>query len=140
MLHLSNFTRRQKCSVLGKVETRYDMIYTMSVNACDPFILISKLRSHMSSKQRKNWDINVSSMEGRFRTDKGPQHPHTNMAKAALNMMTHTSSRDYAFNNIFMNATDTGWVTNENLLWLQKKNRERGIHPLLDEIDSAAHV
>ena len=34
-------------------------------------------------------------MEGQFsRGYKGPGHPHTNMAKAALNMLTRTSAQE----------------------------------------------
>jgi len=59
--------------------------------------------------------INVSSMEGVFYRDyKSCFHPHTNMAKASLNMITRTCAQDFAKQNIFMNSVDTGWVTNEN--------------------------
>lgn len=37
-------------------------------------------------------------------------HPHTNAAKAALNMMTRTSAQDYVDSMIFMTAVDTGWI------------------------------
>ncbi len=52
--------------------------------------------------------VNVSSMEGKFYRRKLATHPHTNMAKAALNMMTRTSAADYQKNNIYMTAVDTG--------------------------------
>lgn len=52
--------------------------------------------------------INVSAMEGKFARAKTPAHPHTNMAKAALNMQTRTAAQDYAEELIFMNAVDTG--------------------------------
>lgn len=51
--------------------------------------------------------INVSAMEGKFNRSKTPNHPQTNMAKAALNMMTRTSAQDYAEDLIFMNCADT---------------------------------
>ena len=41
--------------------------------------------------------VNVSAMEGKFYRYKTPNHPHTNMAKAALNMMTRTSASDYKY-------------------------------------------
>ena len=40
--------------------------------------------------------VNVSAMEGKFYRYKTANHPHTNMAKAALNMMTATAAADYA--------------------------------------------
>ena len=60
--------------------------------------------------------VNVSAMEGKFYRYKTPEHPHTNMAKAALNMMTRTSAADYAASRIYMNAVDTGWINDENPL------------------------
>jgi NAD(P)-dependent dehydrogenase (short-subunit alcohol dehydrogenase family) len=38
--------------------------------------------------------VNVSAMEGKFYRYKTPNHPHTNMGKAALNMLTRTSAAD----------------------------------------------
>jgi NAD(P)-dependent dehydrogenase (short-subunit alcohol dehydrogenase family) len=63
------------------------------------------------SKQRLDkYVVNVSSMEGKFtRPHKDHRHPHTNMAKAALNMMTCTMAADYARDNIYINSVDTGW-------------------------------
>ena len=59
--------------------------------------------------------MNVSAVEGQFyRRFKTTRHPHTNMAKAALNMMTRTSAADYHADGIHMNAVDTGWVSDED--------------------------
>jgi NAD(P)-dependent dehydrogenase (short-subunit alcohol dehydrogenase family) len=86
--------------------------------------------------------VNVSAMEGqfyrRFKTDK---HPHTNMAKAALNMLTRTSAADYVRDGIYMNAVDTGWVTDEDPMTIAKmKTSVHGFHPPLDIVDGAARV
>jgi NAD(P)-dependent dehydrogenase (short-subunit alcohol dehydrogenase family) len=51
-------------------------------------------------------------MEGVFnRPNKQSSHPHTNMAKASLNMITRTSAQQFINDNIYMNSVDTGWVT-----------------------------
>jgi NAD(P)-dependent dehydrogenase (short-subunit alcohol dehydrogenase family) len=81
-------------------------------------------------------------MEGqfyrRFKTDK---HPHTNMAKAALNMMTRTAAVDYARDGIFMNSVDTGWVTDEDPFHIaRRKTEECGFQPPLDIVDGAARI
>jgi NAD(P)-dependent dehydrogenase (short-subunit alcohol dehydrogenase family) len=81
-------------------------------------------------------------MEGqfyrRFKTDK---HPHTNMAKAALNMMTRTCAADYVRDGIHMNSVDTGWVTDEDPLQIaRRKTEENGFHPPLDIVDGAARI
>ncbi len=83
--------------------------------------------------------VNVSAMEGQFsRYTKTDKHPHTNMAKAALNMLTFTSAPDYAEHGIFMNAVDTGWVTDEDPLHhAQRKQREADFQPPLDIVDGA---
>ncbi|HUR44389.1 MAG TPA: hypothetical protein VMZ27_00840, partial [Candidatus Saccharimonadales bacterium] len=69
------------------------------------------------------------------------RHPHTNMAKAALNMMTRTSAADYHADGIHMNSVDTGWVTDEDPAQIAvRKTKEHGFHPPLDILDGAARI
>lgn len=86
--------------------------------------------------------VNVSAMEGKFlRFKKSARHPHTNMAKAALNMLTHTAAGDLAKYGIFMNAVDTGWVTDEDPAVLASyKQQHHDFQPPLDIVDGAARV
>jgi NAD(P)-dependent dehydrogenase (short-subunit alcohol dehydrogenase family) len=81
-------------------------------------------------------------MEGQFyRRWKTDKHPHTNMAKAALNMMTRTSAIDYVRDGIHMNSVDTGWVTDEDPVHhAARKQRDHGFHPPLDIVDGAARI
>ncbi len=127
---------------LGEIETP-EMVEVQLVNAVAPFVLCNKL-SHIMRKENtgKKHIINVSAMEGKFhRFHKEDRHPHTNMAKAALNMMTHTSASDFAKDGIFMNAVDTGWVTDEDPAELSKKKQEEhDFQPPLDIVDGAARV
>ena len=107
------------------------------VNVVAPFLFDTKLKYLMEKKNPKmhpRFIVNVSAMEGVFyRTNKMPMHPHTNMCKAALNMMTRSSGSHYATSHIYMTAVDTGWVTDENPFLEQKTTF---ISPL-DEIDGA---
>ena len=90
---------------------------------------------------REKFIVNVSAMEGRFsKKNKNPFHPHTNMAKAALNMMTRTIAKDYRRYGIYVNSVDTGWITDENPYLIAKKNAENGFIPPLTVIDGAARV
>lgn len=120
-----------------------ELLEVQLVNSIAPFVLNAKLRALMTRERTFDKHIvNVSAMEGqfyrRFKTDK---HPHTNMAKAALNMMTRTSAPDYARDGIFMNSVDTGWVTDEDALEIaERKTRESGFHPPLDIVDGAARI
>ena len=85
--------------------------------------------------------VNVSAMEGKFYRFKGPEHPHTNMAKAALNMMTRTSAQDFVKSRIFMNSVDTGWINDENPLEKAAALAQNyDFQTPLDEIDAAARV
>jgi NAD(P)-dependent dehydrogenase (short-subunit alcohol dehydrogenase family) len=86
--------------------------------------------------------VNVSAMEGQFyRRFKTTRHPHTNMAKAALNMMTRTSAAEYQADGIHMNSVDTGWVTDEDPAELAaRKTSEHQFHPPLDIVDGAARI
>ena len=80
-------------------------------------------------------------MEGNFSSpDKKICHPHTNMAKAALNMMTRTSAEDYAQNLIYMNSVDVGWITNEKPFPLDMPVEGRTAQKAIDEIDGAARI
>jgi NAD(P)-dependent dehydrogenase (short-subunit alcohol dehydrogenase family) len=112
------------------------------VNAVAPYILNAKLKPLMlRTTGRHKHIVNVSAMEGQFyRTTKTDKHPHTNMAKAALNMMTRTSAPDYVKDGIHMNAVDTGWVTDEDPAVHAARKAELGFAPPLDIIDGAARI
>ena len=107
-----------------------------------PFILISRLRPAMAaSPARRTYVVNVSAMEGQFsRGYKGPGHPHTNMAKAALNMLTRTSAQEMFTDGILMTAVDTGWITDERPHPTKIRLAEEGFHAPLDLVDGAARV
>ncbi|MBL4669978.1 MAG: SDR family oxidoreductase, partial [Flavobacteriales bacterium] len=127
---------------LGQIETP-EMIEVQLVNAVAPFVLCNRLVNLMRKEDTgQKHIINVSAMEGKFhRFKKIDRHPHTNMAKAALNMMTHTSASDFAKDGIYMNAVDTGWVTDEDPVELSKKKvEEHDFQPPLDIVDGAARV
>ena len=100
---------------MHEVETP-ELLEVQLVNAIAPFILNARLKPLMlKTPERHKHVVNVSAMEGQFyRTTKTDRHPHTNMAKAALNMMTRTSALDFVKDGIHMNAVDTGWVTDED--------------------------
>lgn len=127
---------------LGEIETP-EMVEVQLVNAVAPFVLCNRL-SHLMRKEPtgKKHIVNVSAMEGKFhRFHKEDRHPHTNMAKAALNMMTHTSALDFAKDGIYMNAVDTGWVTDEDPVELSTQKTEvHDFQPPLDIVDGAARV
>jgi NAD(P)-dependent dehydrogenase (short-subunit alcohol dehydrogenase family) len=120
-----------------------EMLEVQLVNSVAPFVLCSRLapimrRDYTGEKHM----VNVTAMEGKFyRFTKSDRHPHTNMAKAALNMMTHTSASDLAKDGIYMNAVDTGWVTDEDPAQLaQMKQDVHDFQPPLDIVDGAARV
>ncbi|WP_405291372.1 SDR family NAD(P)-dependent oxidoreductase [Algibacter sp. Ld11] len=127
---------------LGEIETT-EMVEVQLVNAVAPFVLCNRLSNLMMKENTgKKHIINVSAMEGKFhRFKKQDRHPHTNMAKAALNMLTHTSAATFAKSGIYMNAVDTGWVTDEDPAELSKKKVEvHDFQPPLDIVDGAARV
>jgi NAD(P)-dependent dehydrogenase (short-subunit alcohol dehydrogenase family) len=113
------------------------------VNAIAPFILNARLKPLMlRTPERDKHIVNVSAVEGQFyRTFKTTRHPHTNMAKAALNMMTRTAAADYHHDGIHMNSVDTGWVTDEDPVAIAaRKTAEHRFHPPLDVVDGAARI
>lgn len=113
------------------------------VNAVAPYILNARLKALMLKfPSRDKHIVNVSAMEGQFyRGSKTDKHPHTNMAKAALNMMTRTSAIEYFQDGIHMNSVDTGWITDEDPIELAERKRvEHGFYPPLDLVDAAARI
>jgi NAD(P)-dependent dehydrogenase (short-subunit alcohol dehydrogenase family) len=113
------------------------------VNAIAPFIINARLKPLMTrTPERDKHIVNVSAVEGQFyRSHKTIRHPHTNMAKAALNMMTRTSAADYIADGIHMNSVDTGWVTDEDPEEIAaRKTAEHRFHPPLDIVDGAARI
>ncbi len=113
------------------------------VNAVAPFLLNARLKPLMlRTPGREKHIVNVSAVEGQFyRKFKTTRHPHTNMAKAALNMMTRTAAADYHADGIHMNSVDTGWVTDEDPAQIAaRKTAEQGFHPPLDIVDGAARI
>ena len=152
---------------LGEVETP-ELLEVLAVNAAAPFVLNGKLRALMartaamgrrdvdSDQERAAADgdggecggepadarafiVNVSAMEGKFYRHKTANHQHTNMAKAALNMMTATAAADYAADRIYMNSVDTGWINDENPLETAARiARDHAFQTPIDEEDAAA--
>jgi len=113
------------------------------VNAIAPFIINARLKPlMMRTPERDKHIVNVSAVEGQFyRSHKTIRHPHTNMAKASLNMMTRTSAADYVADGIHMNSVDTGWITDEDPEEIAaRKTAEHRFHPPLDIVDGAARI
>jgi NAD(P)-dependent dehydrogenase (short-subunit alcohol dehydrogenase family) len=122
-----------------------DPVELLEVQLCNviaPFVLVSRLRPSMAAATaRRKYVVNVSAMEGQFgRIYKGAGHPHTNMAKAAVNMLTRTSARDLFAEGILMTSVDTGWITDERPHPTKARLADEGFHAPLDLIDGAARV
>lgn len=120
-----------------------EMLEVQLANTTAPFLLISRLRPALAaSPARRKYVVNVSAMEGVFsRRYKGPGHPHTNMAKAALNMLTRTSAGEmFDTDGILMTSVDTGWITDERPHFTKIRLAEEGFHAPLDLVDGAARV
>ncbi|MFF9687170.1 SDR family NAD(P)-dependent oxidoreductase [Streptomyces sp. NPDC014623] len=120
-----------------------ELLEVQLCNSTAPFILISRLRPAMARTTAKRaYVVNVSAMEGVFgRGYKGAGHPHTNMAKAALNMLTRTSAQEmFEKDHILMTAVDTGWITDERPHPDKIRLAEEGFHAPLDLVDGAARV
>ena len=120
-----------------------ELLEVQLVNAIAPFVLNARLKPLMlRTPERDKHIVNVSAVEGQFyRPFKTTRHPHTNMAKAALNMMTRTAAKDYFTDGIHMNSVDTGWVTDEDPVEIAaRKVAEHRFHPPLDIVDGAARI
>ena len=126
---------------LSEVEP-VELLEVLLINTAAPFILTAGLLPLLeSSPHPDRYVINVTGRDGLFdRSGKSDRHPHVNMSKAALNMMTRTSASDYASKGIYMNSVDTGWITFEGAHRTRVAMRDRGFATPLDEIDGAARI
>ncbi len=128
--------------LLAEVPT-VEMLEVQFVNQMAPFLFNARLKPLMlRTPERDKHIVNVSAVEGQFyRTFKTTRHPHTNMAKAALNMMTRTAATDYVNDGIHMNSVDTGWVTDEDPIEIaMRKTADHRFHPPLDIVDGGARI
>ncbi|HEY0284163.1 MAG TPA: SDR family oxidoreductase [Vicinamibacterales bacterium] len=128
--------------LLDEIST-VELLEVQLVNAIAPFILNARLKTLMTrTPERDKHIVNVSAVEGQFyRRFKTTRHPHTNMAKAALNMMTRTSATDYYGDGIHMNSVDTGWITDEDPVDIAaRKEAEQRFSPPLDSVDGGARI
>jgi NAD(P)-dependent dehydrogenase (short-subunit alcohol dehydrogenase family) len=146
--------RRHNSWRLGLAEVpTLELLEVLLVNATAPFVVTGRLKELMlrvreappgtaTSGDPAKHVVLVSAMEGQFyREHKTDRHPHTNMAKAALNMIVRTSAPDYAKDGIHLNAVDTGWVTDEDPAHLAaRKVEEHAFSPPLDVVDGAARI
>ncbi|KAJ3273486.1 hypothetical protein HDV01_004406 [Terramyces sp. JEL0728] len=122
-------------SKLGSIST-VEMVECHLINTFAPWTLISELLPLLENTLNEKFIVNVSAKEGQFYRNKTADHPHTNMAKASLNMLTRTCAEDLKSKQIYMTAVDTGWVTNENPI---PKQDSDWIQPI-DEWDGAMRV
>jgi len=118
-----------------------ELLEVQAVNSIAPFLLLTRLEPLLRrSPHPARHVVNVSAVEGNFRAGKSGRHPHTNMAKAALNMLTRTLAESYAGNGIYVNSVDTGWISNEAPRTQAERMEAAGFRLPLDVIDAAARV
>ncbi|MGF1430855.1 SDR family NAD(P)-dependent oxidoreductase [Kitasatospora sp. LaBMicrA B282] len=126
---------------LGELDPA-ELLETQLVNALAPALLCDRLLPLLlAAPQPRRYIVNVTAVEGRFEVrNKMAGHPHTNMAKAALNMLTRTSAAELAAQGVHMCAVDTGWITDENPAPKKARIAEHGFRTPLDVVDGAARV
>lgn len=128
-------------STLEEIDT-YELLEVNLINHISPYILIRELKPLMKeSTFEEKFIINVTSTEGQFSySNKTIFHPHTNMTKAALNMLTKTSAEEFAKDHIYMNSVDVGWISTGAIEPLRKRQFENGYIPPLDSVDGASRI
>ncbi|MFG2937663.1 SDR family NAD(P)-dependent oxidoreductase [Streptomyces sp. NPDC048282] len=119
-----------------------EVLETQLVNALAPALLCDRLLPLLlAAPHPRRYVVNVTAVEGRFTVrNKMAGHPHTNMAKAALNMLTRTSAAELAERGVHMCAVDTGWITGENPAPKKARMAGAGFRTPLDIVDGAARV
>lgn len=135
---------REKTSWNSTLEeiSMYELVEVNLINQIAPYFLIKELKPlFLNSAFEERFIVNVTSSEGIFSyTNKTIFHPHTNMTKAALNMMTLTSAKEFAVDSVFMTSVDVGWISTGAKESLRKKQFEEGYIPPLDSVDGASRI
>jgi NAD(P)-dependent dehydrogenase (short-subunit alcohol dehydrogenase family) len=126
---------------LGELDP-VELLEVHLVNAVAPTLLADRLLPLLTaSRFPRRYIVNVTAVEGRFEVrNKTAGHPHTNMAKAALNMLTRTSAETLAARGVYMSSVDTGWITDEKPAPAKARHAETGFRTPLDIIDGAARI
>jgi NAD(P)-dependent dehydrogenase (short-subunit alcohol dehydrogenase family) len=135
---------REKNSWNSKMEEigLEELLEVNLINQISPYLMVSELRPLMeTSPLKERFIINVTSSEGQFSyINKTVFHPHTNMTKAALNMMTRTSAGDFVENGIYMNSVDVGWISTGAHEEKRARLFEKLKIPPLDSVDGAMRI
>ncbi len=118
-----------------------ELLEVQIVNVTAPAYFIGQLKPMLCrSPHPDRYIVNVAAVEGQFAQPKLGVHPHTNMAKAALNMLTHSAAGDLARNHIFLNSVDPGWISQQGPSPdVSEPDGQASLIPL-DEADAAARV
>ncbi|WP_433466297.1 SDR family NAD(P)-dependent oxidoreductase [Spirillospora sp. CA-128828] len=119
-----------------------ELLEVQLINVTAPFVLLGRLRPLLErSPHPRRYVVNVSAVEGQFASAyKGAEHPHTNMAKASLNMLTRTTASELAEHGIHVTSVDPGWFTDQQPAPDRARRAAAGFRPPLDVVDAAARV
>jgi NAD(P)-dependent dehydrogenase (short-subunit alcohol dehydrogenase family) len=119
-----------------------ELLEVQLINVTAPFLLLGRLRPLLElSAHPRRYVVNVSAVEGQFdRVYKGAEHPHTNMAKASLNMLTRTAASELAGHGVYVTSVDPGWFTDQQPAADRARRAAAGFRPPLDVVDAAARV
>ncbi|MBK03631.1 MAG: short-chain dehydrogenase [Deltaproteobacteria bacterium] len=123
----------------------FELLEVHMINAMAPFLLMKHLRPLMlNSPFEKRFIVNVTSIEGQFVTSKKPtkgaKHPHTNMTKSALNMLTFSGAHADTKLGLYRVGVDPGWASIENGMITREKWIELGVEAPLDFDDAATRI
>ncbi|MDY3555966.1 SDR family NAD(P)-dependent oxidoreductase [Gemmata sp. JC717] len=118
-----------------------ELVEVHAVNCLAPFLLLRGLLPlFRAGPARDRFAVMVSAAEGQFAAEKSGRHPHTNMAKAALNMMVRTSAPEFAAERVFLTAVDPGWFSVQSAAPAAERFASNGGRVPLDATDAAARI
>jgi NAD(P)-dependent dehydrogenase (short-subunit alcohol dehydrogenase family) len=117
-----------------------ELIEVQAVNVMSPFVMLRELRPLFRREPGNKFAVVVSASEGRFAAEKSGQHPHTNMAKAAVNMLVRTSAEEFAADRVYLSAVDPGWFSVQSAAPSAERMHAAGGRLPLDAEDAAARI
>lgn len=125
---------------IGDVSQR-EMEEVYRINAVAPCLFLQALAPLLRASAVAPYVIHVHAREGLFDVDKDDAHVHTNMAKAALAMLTkcacnNRGMRTASGETVRVHGCDPGWISVDEYY---EHDRPWKVPPL-DEVDGAARV
>lgn len=137
--YVSTSTKNSWEMRIGDISQK-EMEEIMRINSVAPLLLIQNMIPLMKKSESLPYIINVHAREGLFQVKKNGIHPHTNIGKAGMSMLTkclvESNLKTDKGEQFSIHGCDPGWISVDEYY---ENDRPWNVPPL-DEVDGAARI